>query len=113
FLWIVLSFAIGHGLTFAQISAPRLDVRVDSSNVVFGLSGQSGLLALFGRTSTFTDRQPHPRVGIPKAVSEEIRLGPRRSRIGVGRRHQALTAARTRSLSPMAWWSSVHLRIPP
>jgi len=42
-LWIVLSFAVGHGLTFAQPSAPPLDVRVDNGNAVFGLSGQSGL----------------------------------------------------------------------
>src|SRR5260370_31231286 len=60
-LWIVLSFAVGHGLTFAQPSAPTLDVRVDTSNVVFGLSGQSGLFYTWQTSpdlSNWTPREP-------------------------------------------------------
>src|SRR5439155_24055698 len=58
-LWIVLSSAIGHGLAFAQTSAPRLDVRVDSSNVVFGLSGQSGLFYTWQTSSDLSNWIPH------------------------------------------------------
>ena len=40
--WIVGSFAVGQ-VAFAQSPSPRLDARVDSTNVIFGLSAQPGL----------------------------------------------------------------------
>src|SRR6266705_3423024 len=61
-LWIVLSSAGGHGLTSAQPSAPKLDVQVDSSNVVFGLSGQSGLFYTWQTSSDLSNWIPHEAI---------------------------------------------------
>ncbi len=61
-LWLVLSSAVGHVLTFAQPSAPKLDVQVDSSNVVFGLSGQSGLFYTWQTSSDLSNWIPHEAI---------------------------------------------------
>ncbi len=55
----MLMCALGQGRTFAQPSNPRLDVRVDKSNVVFGLSGQSGLFYTWQTSSDLSNWIPH------------------------------------------------------
>ena len=58
----MLSSAIGPGLTFAQLSAPRLDVRVLNSNVVFGLSSQTGLFYTWQTSSDLSNWVPREAI---------------------------------------------------
>jgi hypothetical protein len=60
--WIVISSAVGPGVAFAQSSSPELDVRIDSTNVIFDLSGQSGLFYTWQTSSDLTNWIPHEPV---------------------------------------------------
>src|SRR5262245_10581904 len=53
--WIMLSAAAEQEVAFAQPSNPTLDVRVDSTNVIFDLSGQSGLFYTWQTSSDLTN----------------------------------------------------------
>ncbi len=61
-LWLVLSSAVGQRVAFAQPSGPNLDVRVDGSNVVFGLSGQSCLFYTWQTSSDLSNWIPHDAI---------------------------------------------------
>jgi hypothetical protein len=61
-LWIMLSCAVASDFAGAQPSAPRLDVRINNSNVVVGLTGQSGLFYTWETSSDLSNWNPEEAV---------------------------------------------------
>jgi hypothetical protein len=61
-LFSLLSSAVGQGIISAQLASPRLDVRVDNSNAVFGLSAQLGLFYTWQTSSDLSNWIPQEPV---------------------------------------------------